>query len=505
MSWTRFWTTLHFRISALFLAMLALATGVYYLWVNATVLQPSTVPGEDAWYDHGAAAELDHLAVSIGDLTDLQRAETQLVQFGDRAALFRTEVVLTDAAGRVVASSRPDSLTGAVGTVDVALLSAMTDPQWDWNSYPVPEDVDAYPNRIFEVDPVYADGDSSAAPSGFLVASFAPVAIDYNDLIADYRRLRLQALAVALIGAALSGLVIMAWVSRRIRQLTDGVEAFAAGNLSRRVPADSRDELGSLGRRFNEMGERLQAVVGELQQKERFQRRLIANISHDLRTPLTSLRGYIETLLIGRDQLSADDRHRYLGIISANLDHLDRLIAQLLHLSRLDAGQMVAKCEDFPLPELVDEALARCAMAAEAKGVNLRAEADADLPLVHADALQIAQVLQNLIDNGIKFNKAGGEVVVRMMRQADRVAVTISDNGAGIAATDLPHVFERFFTADRSRTRKGSSSGLGLAIAQKIVAGHGDELTVQSTPGAGTTFAFGLPAARVRRALSGQA
>ena len=506
MRWPRFWTPLHFRISGRFLALLGLSAGVYYLWVNATILQPSTEPGEDEWYDRVAAVELDSLARLVGcDLADRHRTEEHLVRFGERGAVFQTEVVVTDLAGTVITSSRPDSLTAAVAAVDTALLAEMTLPDWDWSSYPVPEDVDAYPNRIFEVDRLFADADTTAAPVGFLVASFQPITIDYNELIADYRRLRLQALAIALASAALSGLIIMGWLSRRIRQLSAGVDAFAAGDLSWRVPANSRDELGNLGRCFNEMGVRLQASMEELRQKERFQRRLIANISHDLRTPMTSLRGYIDTLLMKRDQLPAQDRNRYLDIISANLDHLDKLIDQLLDLSRLDAGQANFQPEDFPLPELVDEALSRCAVAARECEVTLRVEPAAELPLVHADPLQTAQVLQNLIDNGIKFNVPGGEVVVRMARVDNAVAVSISDTGAGIPPEDLPHVFERFFTGDRSRTRKGNSSGLGLAISQKILAGHGTELTVQSESGAGATFGFRLPVARAPHAQSAEA
>ena len=506
MKWPRFWTTLHFRIPALFLALLGLSAGAYYLWVNATILQPSTEPGEDEWYDRVAAVELDSLARLVGcDPADGHRAEEHLIRFGERSAIFQTEVVITDLAGTVIASSRPDSLTAAVAAVDPLLLAQMIRPDWDWNSYPVPEDIDAYPNRIFEVDRLFADADTTAAPVGFLVASFQPIIIDYNELIADYRRLRLQALAIALASAALSGLIIMGWLSRRIRQLSAGVDAFAAGDLARRVPATSRDELGNLGRRFNEMGVRLQASMEELQQKERFQRRLIANISHDLRTPMTSLRGYIDTLLMKRDQLPAQERNRYLDIISANLDHLDKLIDQLLDLSRLDAGQAKFQPEDFPLPELVDEALSRCAVAARERDVTLRVDLAAELPLVHADPLQTAQVLQNLIDNGIKFNVPGGEVVVRMDWAGDEIAVSISDNGAGITSEDLPHVFERFFTGDRSRTRKGNSSGLGLAISQKILAGHGTELTVQSESGAGAIFGFRLPAADTPHAQSAEA
>jgi signal transduction histidine kinase len=486
--------------------MLALGAAAYLLWVNATVLDEGTDPVVDDWYERLAAAELDSLARSVGpELSKPARAETHLVRFGEHATAFGAEVVITDLAGRALFSSQPDSLTAAVGAVDTALLKKMMLPDWDWSSYPVPEDIDAYPNRIFEVDRLYAGPDSTAAPLGFLVASFRPVVVDYAELITDYRRLQLQALAVALVVAALSGLFVMGWLSRRIEQLSRGVEAFAAGDLNRRVPARSPDELGRLGRRFNEMGERLATLVAELQQKESFQRQLIANISHDLRTPMTSLRGYVDILSNPKAPLPGRERARYLEIIAANLDHLDKLVEQLLQLSRLDAGQAEFQPEDFPLPELVDDVIALYAMSARERRISLRAEMAADVPLVRADPLQITQVLQNLVSNGIKFTDPGGEVRVHLEASDGWMTVTVSDTGQGIKSDDLPHVFDRFFTGDRSRSRKGESNGLGLAISQRILAGHGSELTVRSEPERGSVFAFRLPLAAVTDALSAEA
>jgi signal transduction histidine kinase len=187
---------------------------------------------------------------------------------------------------------------------------------------------------------------------------------------------------------------------------------------------------------------------------------------------------------------------RYLGIVTDNLKHLDRLVDHLLQLSRLDAGQASFHHEDFPLAELAEGVLARCAAPAEARRITVDCVCPDDLPMVHADPLQIAQVMQNLVENGIKFGREGGEVTVIARDVGDgSVEVAVRDDGPGIPLEDQPHIFERFFVGDRSRSLKGHSSGLGLAISAKIVEGHGSELTVESQPGHGACFRFRLPAA----------
>jgi signal transduction histidine kinase len=270
----------------------------------------------------------------------------------------------------------------------------------------------------------------------------------------------------------------------------------ADGRLDHRVDDRSRDDLGRLGRDFNRMAVRLEALIEDLRGKEQFQRQLIANISHDLRTPLASMRGYIETMTMRGRGMPEPEYARYVRVVSDNLEHLDRLVEHLLQLSRLDSGQTRFQPEEFPLPELVDGVFARAEAAATAKRCLLACDTPEDLPLVVADPLQIAQVLQNLVDNGIKFGAEGGRVWV-ILRDAGggKVSVAVRDDGPGIAPEVLPHIFERFYTGDASRSTKGQSSGLGLAISQKIVEAHDGRITVESEIGRGTTFRFQLAAA----------
>lgn len=502
----RFHKTLLFKLSALFLGFLGLCLGGYFLWLESRVLSPYADGDEKDWYEHRSERELESLAARLatggGDTVSVRRA---LADYQAGVAKFGVELMVFRPDGRALTGVPGDSLTAAVPRLDTSLLARMADHGWDYGTYPNKAEVDAYENRVFAVKTI---GDR-AAPGGWLVGSYPPIEIGTHDVEAGADLLQTQRLVVKVMGgmlvlAAVVALVLMGWTSRRIRRLALAMEAFTTGNLERRVREGGSDEIDDLGRHFNHMASHISSMVDSLRQKEQFQRQLIANVSHDLRTPMASLRGHVESLDLRFEQLDAAQRSRALQTINGNLDHLDRLVERMLVLSRLDAGQTVVHAEEFSAVELADSVIRRCEHLALPGSIALDLQADADLPLVKADPLQIAQVLQNLIENGIKFNRPQGSVTVRLAREpgGGRVRVTVTDTGHGIGAADLPHVFERFYTGDASRTRRDGapdalqfSSGLGLAIASKLVAAHGDELTVVSRPGEGATFTFHLAAA----------
>jgi len=491
-----FFKTLHFRISALFLLLLVLSAAGYYLWINATVFSVDTEPGENQWYDELAEAELDSLAIDLLlHMDDMDQVELKLVTYGSQIEKYDAEVALLDSRGSLLASSSPDSLSLVLIAVDRALLDSMATEDWDFDSYPNSYNIDAYENRIFDVSPLWASSDTSQSPVAYLVASFTPLAITLDEIEADDRTLRLQAVIIMLIAAAVSGLIIMAWLSRRLRALNTGVNAFRDGDLSHRIPVRSQDEIGELGRNFNAMATRLASTIEKLSKSEKFHRQLVANISHDLRTPLATVRGYVETLNDKSDLIPTQERARYLDIIAKNMDHLNHLIEHLFKLSQLDSGQVRFQLEDFQPEELVNEVLGRCEGMARENQVTLDMIVDGDIPPVLADPLQVGQAIQNLVENGIKFNHTEGKVEVFLRLHREEVEVEVRDNGEGIPQEDLPHIFERFYTADKSRTRKGQSSGLGLAIAYKILAGHDRELVVETNQEQGTSFRFTLPLA----------
>ncbi len=492
--WT-FHRTLHFRIALLFLALLSVVFLTYSWWIEHSMNQGLWLPGEEQWYDNRREAEAESLAVHVTPLfADRAATENALAAYGRAVAGFDAEVALIGADGLVRFTTMPDSLSRVLVYVSPTLLDSMTAEDWDFESYPYPAAIDAYENRINDVVPIFAGGDSTAAPDAWLVSSFRPINISMEEIERDERTRNLRGAVAILLSSFLGGLVILTWVSRRIRALSRDLAAFRDGDFGHRAPGRAADEIGALERSFNSMADHLTGVIGRLRQSEDYRRQLTANISHDLRTPMASLRGYVETLTLRGQELDDAERERHLRTITANLDNLEGLIERLFELTRLESGQAEYRREAFSLEELAADVLGRLESRALAAHVNLGMDAEADLPLVHADPLRIGQVLQNLTDNAIKFNHPGGEVRVTLRRREEGIAVEVGDTGIGIGNEDLPHVFERFYTADKSRSRN-TGSGLGLSIAHQIVMGHGGELTVESRVGGGTTFRFDLPAA----------
>lgn len=228
----------------------------------------------------------------------------------------------------------------------------------------------------------------------------------------------------------------------------------------------------------------------ELRNLQTMRRELIGNISHDLRTPLTSIKAMVETLQGSAidDRVAAQD---FLSRIVGELDHLTHMVAELTQLSRIEAGQAELKMERVDLNALVNDAITAVMPLAERQKIVISKDLSPDLPLVPADKDRIRQTIINLVNNAIKFNKPGGKVTISTFYDSNSVSVSVSDTGIGIAKEDLPHIFERFYKADKARS--GGGSGLGLAIAKHTVQAHGGEIWAQSEEGKGSVFTFCLP------------
>ena len=309
-------------------------------------------------------------------------------------------------------------------------------------------------------------------------------------------RLLLQTLALASVAAAVIGVVLISFLTKNLQRISQAVRRLQAGDYAARVEhIRSGDELGELATAFNDMAARTEQAVAALHNNDELRRELVANISHDLRTPLASIEGYTETILHQQHLLSEAERVSYLSTILKNTQRLKRLVSELFELSKLEAQQSAFQPEPFALPELVQDVLLALQPAAQAQGLHLAADIPTPVPLVYADVALLERVLQNLLDNALRFTPAGGRVLVRVLPPAAglaRVRLEVQDTGRGIAPADLPHVFDRFYRSDHTRA-VGDGLGLGLAIASRIVALHGSELTVSSTEGQGTCFAFLVP------------
>jgi signal transduction histidine kinase len=257
-----------------------------------------------------------------------------------------------------------------------------------------------------------------------------------------------------------------------------------SGDLSQHVEITSQDEIGDLARAFNGMADGLARL-------EELRRQLVNDVAHELRTPLTNIRGYLEAL---QDGVVEPERH-VIDSLHEEAMLLNRLVDDLQALSLAEAGQLRPERQPVALADVVDRAIGAVRPRAVAKGVVLQADLPEDLPLVDVDPRRIGQVLRNLLENGLTHTASGGEIAVAAHAGGHWIEVSVRDTGTGIAADDLPYVFERFYRADKSRSRATGGAGLGLAIVKQLVEAHGGQIEVESEVGQGTQFTFTLPVA----------
>lgn len=270
-----------------------------------------------------------------------------------------------------------------------------------------------------------------------------------------------------------------------IDRITQTARRIGAEDLGKRLdlPA-SDDEVGRLARTFNEM-------IARLDDAFRRQRQFTADASHELRTPLTSIKGQTEVAL--QRERSPDEYREVLAAVNSEVDRMIRLVGSLLTLARADARRIEIVREELGVDALISDAAEQVRPAAENQNLTLRVEAG-DGASVIADQDLILQLLLNLLDNAVKYTPSGGRIDVRYRRLDGEVEIIVADTGAGIAPEHLPHIFDRFYRVDAARSRAEGGSGLGLAICRWIAEAHGGTITVESEPGAGTTFTVTLPA-----------
>jgi len=313
-----------------------------------------------------------------------------------------------------------------------------------------------------------------------------------EDLYANFRRAMVESLAYALLAATLLAVGLSWYISRQaslpIQQMMGAARRIAAGHYSERVEVDETqdlDELGQLAVHFNRM-------AGSLEQTEKMRYELIGNVAHELRTPLTSIKGYMEGLIDGVLPVEATTFEK----VYLQADRLQRLVLDLQELSRVEGGAISLQMHPVPVAEMVTGTVEHLSPQFQDKGVTITTDIPPSLPSVRGDEDRLCQVLLNLVGNALQYTPSGGAVTVRARREQDRVQISVSDTGIGIAAEHLPRIFDRFYRVDASRSRAGGGTGIGLTIAKHLVEAHGGLITVHSDGlGKGSTFTFSIPVA----------
>ena len=272
-------------------------------------------------------------------------------------------------------------------------------------------------------------------------------------------------------------------VNRPLNRIIKGAQEYAAGNLGYRIEVKSRDEMQYLADTLNYMSEEMNKV-------REYRHNFIANISHDFRSPLTSIKGYVEAIADGT--IPPEMQNHYLEIVLYQTERLNKLTEELLALNQVDNSVILLNYSRFDINDLIRQAAASFEGACGKKSLVLELLLEEDLPEVKADYSRISQVLHNLIDNAVKFSRPDSIIHIETTKRHDKIQVSVKDHGIGIDNKNLNKIWDRFYKADKSRGRDQTGTGLGLAIVKEIINAHNEKITVVSTPGAGTEFVFTL-------------
>jgi len=302
--------------------------------------------------------------------------------------------------------------------------------------------------------------------------------------------LTIRSIVIILVVSAFVGLLLIWFITRKLNSIVHGIREFQSGNFSARIPVKNYDELDQIGLVFNDMAGTISKNIQDLKDTDEFRKELISNVSHDLRTPVASIQGYAETLLIKDENILPGERIKYLEIIYSSCERLKKMVNDLFDLSKLQTNQVKLNTEPFPIAELISDIANKYRIISEKKGISINAFLPNENPIVEADITLIDRVLQNLIDNAIKFSKEGDAINVMVRTdKTGKVEISVTDSGKGIRSEELPYIFERYYKGKQY----SESTGLGLAIVKKIIDLHKSAIFVTSQPGKGTAFSFHLP------------
>lgn len=303
-----------------------------------------------------------------------------------------------------------------------------------------------------------------------------------NSFLADMRR-SLGIAGAVTVAVALGLAAVMArQITRPLRRLAAATADIAGGKLDTRIERPGSDEVGQLGRAFNDM-------TAALQRQEEVRQSMMADIAHELRNPLFVLRGNLEAIQDGL----LEPTPQQVAVLHDQSLALSRLVDDLRTLSLASAGHLELRLRAADLGELAQSVASELEAVAREREVSLTVKADRELPPVTVDRDRIGQALRNLLDNALRYTPRNGRIDVGVSRQNRDAIVSVADTGSGIAPQDLPHVFDRFYRADGSRSRATGGSGLGLAIVKQLVEAHGGRVWAESVPDKGSVFAFSLP------------
>ncbi|MCG8519282.1 sensor histidine kinase [Marinobacter sp. CA1] len=353
--------------------------------------------------------------------------------------------------------------------------------------------------KVFSVTPI----PSARQPEGYLYVVLRGEEFDMAEVMArngHFIEMSAWAVGIALTVGMLAGLAVFRLLTRRLSRLTGLVERFETadhGHLPserwQQLRPQVRDEIDYLGVAFDRMAERIASQIDQLQEKDALRRRLVAQVSHDLRTPLASMQGYVESLRMKRQSLSEQEQEQFLDIALAEGRRLSRQVDELFELAALEAKEKRPQPEPFPLPELIHDVAQKHGASAAEKGITLAVAGIQAMPPAYGDLGMTERVLDNLIGNAIEYSPADSQVTLTLAQRDGQLELEVRDQGPGIPDADLPHVFDAFYRGDSGNAP--GHAGLGLAIAKRIMTLQDGAIRVANRPSGGSAFTITLPPA----------
>lgn len=298
---------------------------------------------------------------------------------------------------------------------------------------------------------------------------------------------------ITLVGAIIIGLLAIWLITKNLTNIISTVQRFQKGEMSARIEVKKGGEINGLAEAFNDMADTIVGNIENMKSMENLRRELVGNVSHDLRTPLSVIHGYIETLMIKGGSISKEQQGKYLQRALDGTERLKKLVDELFELSKLEAKQIEPSKEAFFINELIDDISQKYTLIAEQKGITIESKISNESCLVYADVSLIERVFQNLIDNAIKYTPKNGTITLAIANDNNQVEIKVCDTGDGIPKEQIPFVFDRYHIGDKRISLDKKSTGLGLAIVKRILEIHDSTIQLSSSIGHGTTFSFHLP------------
>lgn len=485
----RILSSLYWRICAVFLVLLLLVGGAYVL-----ITANSAERYFQDKHQRLNAAIANQVVKEIGPFINGEVSEDRVHQIMQYMMAINPaiEVYLLDPEGNILQYVAPYKKV-KLERVSLTPIQEFIDLEGAINSCILGDDPrNPGVTKVFSAAPVEENG--TIVGYVYIVLASEEYDVVSQSLFSGYiTALGSKNMLFTLIAALLIGLLVIWVITRNLRNMINTVRKFKEGDMAARIPVKSGGELTELSHTFNEMADTIVEDIEKRDALDKLRRELVANVSHDLRTPLSVVHGYIETLMIKEDTLSPVDRRSYMSTILNSITKLEKLVNELFELSKLESQQIEPQKEPFAMTELIQDIVHKYQILAEEKGLTLKPQLSKDLSIVEADVALIERVLQNLIDNAIKFTPEGGTITVSITKTAEVVEVEVADTGPGIPEADIPYVFDRYHKGGKQTPSDTSGSGLGLAIVKKILEIHDTQIRLNNRPNQGAAFSFCLP------------